>query len=257
MRYRIMYIISLFLLIVGITTCVVYAWFILEDGRSGTIQDAYIVKSNMKYYLATGTELNTDYPAVDYEFYRPTTGTYNLNNPLTVAQATTLGVYDPVRRVFKLDGNNTSAINFVGKFIAVLEINVQEVSRIRFNAQAEWAVTRNFTDPNIPDETKIMSPDLLLPDPLNPGLEVKIPSFNFDSNLVRTNPGDAHYYYQVLLNKNVDYNITMCFGGRQIKVSNLAGHHTETSLIALDFKVDWVQANRYSEVWHVPKNVFI
>ena len=247
MKYKILSLVTIIFLALGLSMVAIYAWFVVDEDRTGQITDAYS-KGKIRYFLYSGSIAQT---IGGQTIYTPS-GT---KTEILPGSALYMAYYDLASKTFTLDASVVSAANFIGRFEVVFEIDVKEVLRMRTMVMDEWIKYTYYTG----------RPDPVLETVNNDNVEgVYFPRWNFNANFITrvtpdTEKNDFHMYYTGLIHKTdplIPFTLTFISGGRRAIPDVREGMSAIDIEITFDIIFQHVQANRYQQVWGISEDLF-
>jgi hypothetical protein len=158
--------------------------------------------------------------------------------------------YDSLKQVIILDGAELTSDNFLGKLDVSLTITVAHSSRFRIKIQDEWQLKRTYYESGftILEAVYFQDAETIPGNEHFPFTILNISNFIYDSN-------SGYLYYNSILEKDQTYVIDFISGGLPQYARTTADYYEECTVF-LDFALDVVQANRFSEVWGISINFF-
>lgn len=158
--------------------------------------------------------------------------------------------YDTQKKVVIVDAGNSLSTNHIGKLTVSLTITPEVTARFRIKIQDEWRLKRTYIalGTTIEEAMSHEKGELIPGNALYPFTIANIANYTYDSE-------SGYLYYNLLLEKGQIYNISFITTGlTHPVVSNSV--FNEECIVYLDFIVDIVQANRFSEVWGISPDYF-
>jgi hypothetical protein len=158
--------------------------------------------------------------------------------------------YDSSKQAIILDGGKQTSANYLDKLDVSLIITVAHSSRFRIKVQDEWQLKRTYYESgfSITEAVYFQDAETIPGNEHYPFTILNISNFIYDSD-------SGYLYYSSVLEKDQTYVIDFISGGVPQYVRSTADYYEECTVF-LDFSLDVVQANRFSEVWGISINFF-
>lgn len=161
--------------------------------------------------------------------------------------------YDPVKKQVIINAFDVTAKNYIGDLRITMVIHPQVASRFRIKLMDQWEMRRVFINQSETDPI----PDIVE----NLYFEPKS-NLYYPHSLLRMNPDftyiyapDGYLYFDKILRKNQIETIDIIQGGDPYPV-RFNEVFQETVYVYIDIFIDIVQANRFSEVWGIPRDFY-
>ncbi|MDD3106493.1 MAG: hypothetical protein PHP65_01650 [Bacilli bacterium] len=158
--------------------------------------------------------------------------------------------YDDAKKVIIVDAGNPSNTNNITKLSVDLTITPMVTARFRIKILDEWRLKRTYYAlGSIIEEAISHENGAIIPGDVDyPFTIANIENYTFDA-------ASGYFYYNLLLEKGTTYQITFITSGANRPVFSNSVFYEEC-IVYLDFIVDIVQANRFSEVWGIGSDYF-
>lgn len=152
--------------------------------------------------------------------------------------------YDQEKKAYMINLYDDQAINYIGNLSVDLTFEVPIASKMRFQLKQSYELTRYYHNP---DQTVIK--EIIYQSSIDttyhPHSLLKVGTFN-----QILNHSDFYTYAYDSFMPNQAYELNIISGGTSYPVKDNTLYY-ETCLLYLDYSFEFIQANRFSQVWNV------
>ncbi|HOH17936.1 MAG TPA: hypothetical protein PK087_01295 [Bacilli bacterium] len=159
--------------------------------------------------------------------------------------------YDTNKKVIIIDAGDASSTNHIENLSVSLTITPEVTARFRIKIQDEWQLKRTyyaFSDNPIIEAISHENEAIFPGNTDYPFTIANLSNYIFDSE-------SGYLYYNLLLEKGETLELEFITSGKARPVFANSAFYEEC-YVYLDFIVDIVQANRFSEVWGISPDYF-
>jgi hypothetical protein len=157
--------------------------------------------------------------------------------------------YDQEKKAFIINVYDQNATNYIEKLSIDLQFEVPIASKMRFQIKESYELTRYYHNQEETIIKEIIYQQTIDPTYFNHSLLSKGSFQNY------FNHSDLYTYAYETFYPDSVYQLNIVSGGNQHVVRNNSLYH-ETCYLYLDYSFEFVQANRYSNVWQIDPLLF-